>query len=133
MISTSTAGHSLLVLFALLFVFHCFVLWGLVPKDIVWAGKIKSRAELIKLESVSLLILSISALLVAIKMQYLNLIQNATVINIAMWLLFALFALNTMGNMTAKNAFEKYGFGFLTFIMALLALRLALGDQIITG
>lgn len=128
MISISFAGNTLLFIFGLLFVFHFLVLLGIIPYCIVWAGKIRNRNELVKLESISLLILAISTTLVALKMEHLIFFKNTTIINVGIWILFAFFVLNTLGNWTAKNPIEKYGFGFLTLLMALLTLRLGIAS-----
>lgn len=123
------AAKTLLLLFALLVVFHLFVLLGIVPHDIVWAGRIQSRAELIRMESISILILGIVAAIVAHKAGYLSIIKHPTVISVGMWLVVALFILNTLGNLTAVNPIEKYGFGLLTLVMAMLSLRITIGKR----
>ena len=126
MISISLAGNALLIIFGLLLIFHLLVLFGVIPYNIVWAGKIKNRKDLVIMESISLFVLCIATIMVALKMEYLNFLHSPTIINVGMWILFAFFSLNTIGNMTAKNPIEKYGFGLLTIIMALLFLRLAI-------
>jgi hypothetical protein len=45
-----------------------------------------------------------------------------------MWLAFFISALNTIGNILAKTTFEK-SFALVTAILALFALRLAVGNQ----
>ena len=124
--NTLFAGNSLLIIFGLLFIFHCLVLFGLIPYDIVWAGKIKNHNELVKMESISLLVLIVFSTVVVLKMRYLKYTVKPIIINVGMWVLVAFFALNTLGNLTAINPIEKYGFGLLTVVITLLALRLAL-------
>ncbi|MEZ4949770.1 MAG: hypothetical protein R2769_17085 [Saprospiraceae bacterium] len=126
MLTISLAGNLLLILLCILFVFHLLILAGFIPHDIIWAGKIRSKKHLIQMESISILVTIIMAIIVCLKMDYLNWIENKTIIKIAMWILFAFFTLNTLGNLTAKTKFEKYAFGTLTLFMALLALYLAL-------
>jgi hypothetical protein len=130
MINISFAGKALLLILGLLFIFHLLVLFGVIPYDIVWAGKITNRKQLFIMEVLSLLILVMAAMIVSLKMGYLNILQNSAIANIGMWVLFALFALNTIGNLTAKAPIEKYGFGLLTAVMALLSLRLAIAPKI---
>lgn len=125
-ISTSLAGNTLLLIFGLLFIFHLLVLSGTIPYSIVWAGKIKNQKDLVKMEYISLLVLVVAIIIVSLKMGYLNFLPYPTIINIGMWILFAFFVLNTIGNLTAKKPIEQYGFGFLTLVIALLALTLAL-------
>lgn len=130
MINIFFAGKALLLILGLLFVFHLLVLFGVIPYDIVWAGKITNGKQLFTMEALSLLILVMAAMIVSLKMGYLNILQNSAITSIGMWVLFALFALNTIGNLTAKEPIEKYGFGLLTAVMALLALRLAIAPKI---
>jgi hypothetical protein len=119
-------GNILLTLLGLLFVFHLLVITGIVPYGIVWAGKIQNRQQLLRMESASLVILTLAVLLVLMRMGYLDWVDNPIILQGGMWLLFAFFTLNTLGNMTAKSPFEKYGFGSLTILMAGCCLVLAL-------
>jgi hypothetical protein len=119
-------GNILLTLLGLLFGFHLLVITGIVPYGIVWAGKIQNRQQLLRMESASLVILTLAVLLVLMRMGYLDWVDNPIILQGGMWLLFALFTLNTLGNMTAKSPFEKYGFGSLTILMAGCCLVLAL-------
>lgn len=50
------------------------------------------------------------------------------IVNLAFWILFVLFLLNTFGNIFAKTTFEKF-FAVITFVLAILSLRLALEKQ----
>lgn len=119
-------GNLLLTLLGLLFVFHLLVIAGLIPYGIVWAGKINNREQMLRMETVSLLVLTLAVLLVLMRMGYVQWVENPIVLQGGMWLLFAFFTLNTLGNMTAKSPFEKYGFGSLTILMAGCCLVLAL-------
>jgi len=120
-------GNILLILLVLLVVFHLLVIAGIVPYNIVWAGKINNRTQLLRMESISLVVLALAILLVTLKMGYLTFLNYPAVINGGMWVLFAFFLLNTLGNLTAKSPVEKYGFGTLTLLMSLCCLVLAIG------
>ena len=126
LISFETAGKILLTILIGLIFFHILVLTGIIPKDIVWAGSIQDKQDLIKKESLSLVILSVVILIVLLKLRHINSFLPAKLIDIAMWLPVILFSLNTLGNLTALHPLERYGFGLLTLIMAFLSLRLAL-------
>jgi hypothetical protein len=119
-------GNLLLTLLGLLFVFHLLVMAGIVPYGIVWAGKLKNRQQMLRMEAVSVLVLLLAVTLVLLRMNYLQWIDNSLILKGGMWLLFAFFSLNTLGNMTAKSPFEKYGFGSLTLLLAICCLVLAL-------
>ncbi|MDW7693989.1 hypothetical protein R9C00_04465 [Flammeovirgaceae bacterium SG7u.111] len=127
MISRRTAGNSLLVIFALLLLFHLTILVGIVPHDIVWAGKITSQEELVQFETVSMLILVVAILLVAMKQGYIRFPLSEQIGKVGVWLLFFLFVLNSIGNLFAPNPIERYGFGLLTIVIALLCFHLATG------
>ena len=119
-------GNLLLSLLGLLFIFHLLVIAGIVPYTIVWAGKIQNRQQMLRMEAVSLIVLLVAVTLVLLRMGYLQWVENPLALQIGMWLLFAFFSLNTLGNLTAKSPFEKYGFGSLTLLMAGCCLVLAL-------
>lgn len=119
-------GNLLLSVLGLLFVFHLLVIAGIVPYTIVWAGKIQNRQQMLRMEAVSVLVLSLAVVLVMLRIGYLQWIENPLVLQGGMWLLFAFFSLNTLGNMTAKSRLEKYGFGSLTLLIAGCCLVLAL-------
>jgi hypothetical protein len=120
-------GNILLTLLGLLVAFHLLVIAGVIPYSVVWAGKINSRTQLLRMESISLVVLVLAILLVALRMEYLTFLSYPAVINGGMWVLFVLFLLNTLGNLTAKSPIEKYGFGTLTLLMSLGCLVLAIG------
>lgn len=124
--SASFAGNALLVIFMIFILFHILVLTGIIPHHIVWAGKIETFADLVRLETVSIAILLFSSLLVAMKMGYIRWLHGSKIINIGIWVLFGLFALNSLANLTAPTLIEKYGFGLVTVLITLLCLRLAL-------
>lgn len=127
LINVMLAGNILIVIFSLLFLFHIFVLIGIVPRNIVWAGKIKTKKELIIMESISLFISLLAFFIVGLKIKHLNFIEYSAMIDIGIWFLLGLFIFNTLGNLNAKNRIEKYGFGTLTFIISLLILRIVIG------
>lgn len=107
LISPKIAGNTLLSLFGLFFALHVLIMLGVVPHGFVWGGRITSRAQLIRLETVALLLLGLMALVVSIRMGYLAANLHPTFLKIGIWALFAFFILNTLGNFMAKNSKEK--------------------------
>lgn len=118
-----------LVLYAIFFVFHLLVLTGLIPQNIVWGGRIESRNDLIMFEVVSIIILFMCFLMTLLRRKYVNHTKFKTITQIGMWLLFILFLLNTIGNLFAVTLIEKIAFTPITALLAIFALRLALGKQ----
>ncbi len=118
-------GHGLLIILGLLLLFHILVLLGVVPANIVWAGKLKNRSDLIKMESISLIVLSILIAIITQRLGYHQWWANPRYTQVGIWIFFALFLLNTLGNLTATTAFEKYFFGSLTVLISILLFLLA--------
>lgn len=125
-ISQSVAATILLILLILLATFHLLVLVRVVPHDIIWSGKIRNSKQLVRLELISLLVLAVAIGLVLLNLGWIGLNVHPLIVTIGNWALFGFFVLNTLGNLTAKTKVEKYGFGLLTLMMAVLALAVAL-------
>ena len=123
--SVEFIGLLLMMIFGVLIVFHLLVISGVIPYDIVWAGKIQSPTELLRMETVSLILLGLSTAMVALKIRLININIPQLVIDVGMWVLLALFVLNTIGNFLAESPVEKYGFSILTIIISYLLFKLA--------
>jgi hypothetical protein len=127
LISFTTAGRLMLYLLLALVLFHFGVLTGLVPTDIVWAGRFTDQAELVRMESFSVLLLAVIIGVVLARVGFLgSAARRSGWVRAAMWVVGGLFVLNTLGNFTAVHPLERYGFGLLTIVLALLAFRLAI-------
>lgn len=111
---------SMLLLLSLVMIFHLSILTQIVPYDIVWAGKLKTKQEMYVFETVSILINSILISTLLIKGNYLKINISHKIINAILWIHVVLFSLNTLGNLTAKTLFEKAVFTPLTFVSAIL-------------
>ena len=119
-----------LFVIGLLILFHLSILIGIIffdfaPTDFLWGGQMNSVEQLFKFEIVSLLALSLFFFLVLIRSKRLNLPKLKSVAHVAMWVLFVIFSLNTIGNLLAKTNFEKL-FAIVTGLLAFLLLRIAL-------
>jgi hypothetical protein len=119
-----------LVVFGLLMLFHLVVVIGIaffdyVPIDFLWGGRMETKEQLLVFEFVSVLISALCFIIVLIRAGSLKVPAMMTFSRVALWILFVLFALNTVGNLFAKTAFEK-SLSAVTLILALLCLRLAL-------
>ncbi|CAM3873966.1 hypothetical protein [Aquirufa aurantiipilula] len=105
--------------------FQLLVMAGLVPPDIVWGGRLQSQDELIKMESISLIILVFMALIIAIKARWIF-FKIAKLTDYVIWLIPLLFFLNTLGNSQALNPMERFIFTPITLVLTLISLRIAL-------
>ena len=110
---------------ALAMLFHLLVIFGMVPADIVWGGRVQSLVELIRMESISILLLVFMALVTAIKARWVF-VKIGKLADYVVWLIPLLFLLNTLGNMQALNAMERFIFTPITFLLTLISLRIAL-------
>ena len=130
MISFQFAARASLIIYGIFILFHSAVICGIlflnfVPLDYLWGGRLQTREELLSFEIISLMIQSLCLFLTLIRAGYLHISQLETIAHIGMWVLFAIFVLNTVGNILAKTDFEKM-FSFITGILALFTFRLAL-------
>ena len=126
-ISITIAGNVLLVLFALLFVFHILVIAGVMPSNVVWGGQGDASAgSLTSLELLALLVTVLFAIIIAAKMGYIRSGRFQRASRVGMWIIFAYLVLNTIGNFASNSTFEMAVFGPVTVVMALCAFRLAI-------
>lgn len=114
------AVTGLLAAFGLLAVFHGLVLVGVVPSDIVWQSRITSFGQLLVLELLSLTIL---AGMIAVVWRCKT--HNTRPWRVAMWVISAFFAFNTLANAFASNPVEQIVFTPVTLVLMILALRLS--------
>lgn len=118
------AIHIVLIILSMVSIFHLLVLTQVIPFNIVWAGKINSVNEMRVFEFFSLTINTVLILVIAIKVNYLKWNVSVRFINGFIWVIFFLFSLNTIGNLFATTNFEKFVFTPMTFILAVLCLRI---------
>ena len=129
-ISFRTAANICIFGFSLFILFHTAVILGILvfdfaPVEHLWGGQMETAEQLLTFEIVSLAIQALCLLLVLIKTERIKLPRLALAADIGMWLLFGLYTLNTLGNITAKSAFEKT-MTVATVLFAVSTLRLAL-------
>lgn len=122
-----TAAIILLVLFAADIVFQLVVLAGLIPTEMVWGGRLQNEEERTVGALVSMAVLVLAALLVLVRMGRLGRTLPA-VGKWGLWVVCAVFALNTVGNLVALDLRETLLFTPVTLIAAVLAARVALGE-----
>ncbi len=133
LISFKIASNFLLLIYCLLIVFHLLMIIGagfynFIPIDIVWGGKIKDQAQLINFELIALFVSSICLILTIIKIKYKKNNKLKKVSHYFMWLAFAYFLINTLGNILATTNFEK-SLAIVTILISLFSLRLALEKE----
>ena len=128
-IDFNTAILASLFILGILALIHIAILTGIlffdyVPIDSLWGGKMKTVAQLLNFEIVSLLTSSIFFFLLLIRSKLLNIPKLTGIARIAMWVLFIFFLVNTIGNVLATTTFERY-FAIASGALAFLFLRIA--------
>jgi uncharacterized membrane protein len=126
LISLKQATVIIIVLLTVMLIFHTLVLTQIIPYAIIWAGKISSVKEMCKLEVLSISVNSLVILILLLKAGYIQNKIPSKILNKIIWLFALLFSLNTIGNLFAKSQFELYVFSPLTFILAVLCLRIVI-------
>jgi hypothetical protein len=126
LISERSAAITILTLLSIFLVFHFLVMLGVIPFEIVWGGRLTDRSQMLRSETVSVIVNLIMIVVVAVKANVLKVELPQIFIKVILWLMFLLFLLNTLGNVFSLNKFEQLVFTPVTLILSLLSLRLAL-------
>ncbi len=125
-ISVKLAGNIVIVLMVLMIILHMLIMLRIVPYDIVWGGQIKNDASLMKLEIFALVTLFIFLAIILVKVDYLKFTKFKKITNIAVWIMFVYFLLNTVLNLASGVTLEKLIFTPITIILFVLIFRLAI-------
>jgi membrane-associated phospholipid phosphatase len=122
------AAYSTIIIMILTIIFHILILTGVVPYEITWGGRLKSYEDMLWFETISILVNITVILIVAAHMRWVPFYIDRRITRIALWLLVAMFALNTIGNIIAVTVLEKT-FGILTLLLAVFCAKLALSKE----
>lgn len=110
------------ILIGLLFsviLFHICIIVKIIPYNIAWGGRLTNDNEMYVFESISILINLFLSWLLLMKGEFVEFKFPNKTVNLILWIFFALFILNTVGNLFAKTNFEKL-FALLTGLSAIL-------------
>lgn len=120
------AGNISIVLMVLLIIFHILIMTGIVPYDIVWGGQIIDDVSLMKFEIFALVTSVLFLAIILLKINHLKFKKFRKIINIAVWIMFVYFLLNTVLNFASGVSLEKLIFTPITIILSVLIFRLAI-------
>ncbi|HRP32929.1 MAG TPA: hypothetical protein PKV73_13605 [Agriterribacter sp.] len=120
---SKTPMNILLGLLVAVILFHVAVVVKAIPYNIAWGGRLQNDREMYVFEAISILINLFLGFVLLMKAGYIKFWFGKKTINIILWIFFALFVLNTVGNLFAKTNFEK-SFAVLTFVFAILIWRI---------
>jgi hypothetical protein len=99
--------------------FHICIIIKIIPYNIAWGGRLTNDSEMYVFETISILINVFLSIILLMKDNIIKYKFSNKVINVFLWTFFAIFVLNTVGNIFAKTIFEKY-FAILTGLSAIL-------------
>ena len=120
---TATA---ILILLGLLILFHLGIVAGFISPEIVWGGRIQTRDDLVHMELASICMLLLFALIVLVKIDLIDMDWIKPLAQFGLWMTALYFLINTVTNLLAVTAIERYLFAPLALILAALTIRLAL-------
>ncbi|GAA4414447.1 hypothetical protein GCM10023187_43970 [Nibrella viscosa] len=126
LISERTAVLGVFATLTFIVLFHATIMLGIIPFDMVWGGRMNTRAEMLRFEAISIAANLVMLAIVAVKGGFLRVNLNPTVLKVVFWLMCGLFLLNTLGNLLSTNPLEKLLFTPLTLILSVLCFRLAI-------
>jgi len=101
--------------------FHLSIITKIVPYDITWGGRLQNDTEMYVFETISILINLFLSWVLLMKGNFIRYKFPNNVVNVILWIFFAIFILNTVGNIFAKTFFEQQ-FAFLTGFFSILLL-----------
>ena len=124
--SAIKAAYIFLTLNSLLIIFHVLVLSSIIPYEYVWGGGLDSQIEMYIKESTALIVSLLFLVIVVARIRQIQQNRSQKLLTIAMWIMFALFALNTVSNLYAEELMETLIFTPSALVLVLLSLRMTL-------
>lgn len=100
-------------------VFHVLVLCKIVPYQMAWGGRITHDSDMVVFETISLAINGFLLFLLARRGRWLRAPFSDRLVKILLWMYVGIFTLNTVGNLFAKTAIERW-LSVLTLLLAVL-------------
>jgi hypothetical protein len=97
----------------LIILFHLCIITKIIPYNITWGGRLQNDTEMYVFETISILINIFLCWVLLMKGNFVTYKFPNKVLNVILWSFFAIFILNTIGNIFAKTLFEKF-FAILT-------------------
>lgn len=115
----------LLFLISVVLVFHSLILFGIIPYQITWGGRLKSEEEMYLFETISILINLFMLVIFLMKGRFIKRLLSNTWLNRIIMGFAVLFAANTIGNLFAETRLEMIVGGTFTMLSSILCYRIA--------
>lgn len=103
----------------LIILFHLCIIIKIIPYNKTWGGRLTNDTEMYVFEAISILVNVFLSWVLLMKGNLVKYKFSNKVVNGILWIFFAIFILNTIGNIFAKTFFEKF-FAILTSLSAIL-------------
>jgi hypothetical protein len=126
LISIRLASNIIITINSIALFMHLLILLKIMPYDFVWGGRLKSEADLIIFESISIVVQLLFITIVAVKAGYVFKGKFKKTVNVGTWVMFGLMVLNTIGNLASVSGLETMVMTPITCLLALLVFRLAI-------
>lgn len=110
-------------------IFHFTILFGLIPYDQVWAGRLTSLKEMYRFEAVSILINLFVLIILFIKRRMVVQQKQNRWIDYLLKGFGVLFALNTVGNFFAESKLELILGSVLTLTLSILFFLISMRER----
>lgn len=123
LITYRMAVNAMLLLPAIVIVFHLLIIGGVIPYTIVWGGRLTNQSEMLRFESVSIAINLLVMLVIAMESGIIKRLVPQKALTVVLWGLFGLFVANTVANLFSVTMFERIVFTPLTLLFALFTFR----------
>jgi len=120
------AQYGLLILLSLLLIFHFIILLKIIPYNLIWGGRLRSDKEMYRFEIFSIIFNAIFLIVILVQAGIIPIEIPKKIITYILWVMAALFCLNTVGNAISKNKIEQGVFTPVTILLAIFSLILAL-------
>ena len=123
------AANGILLVLSLMVLFHVLVMVQVIPYGMVWGGRLENSSQMLLFEAISIAVNLLMLGAVAISAGMVKVKINRGLLKAALWTMFAVFLLNTIGNLLSNNETEKLIFTPLTLLLSLFSLRLAISKE----
>lgn len=110
----------MLVIIELLLAFHFAIIFGLISYEQVWAGRLQSEEEMIRFETISIMINLFMLLVLFFKRRLIKKRLKNKVIDYILKACGVFFALNTLGNFFAESKAEMILGSAITLVLSVL-------------
>lgn len=116
---SSLAIRILILLLSLVIFFHLAIVFQFIPYTIAWGGRINNLQEMYVFEFFSIVVNLFLIVVLLMRGNFIKSFFSQKISILILWIYFAIFSLNTVGNLFAKTNLEKT-FSLLTLLFALL-------------